>query len=647
MRVLRAAWLMGAAISLLHGQTDWPVLLGEPGGARYSPLAEINTRTVSDLKVAWQFDMAEPGNAEVTPIEVGGVIYFATPREVVMAIDAETGREIWRYDPKAPRTSFHRGVSYWPGDKRNPPRIVAATSSVGQLFVLDAKTGKPIPGFGDNGIVNLRNGVADKFPDSPYGPTSPPAIYRNLAILGPQMEEGPNKGPSGSVRAFDVLTGKEVWRFHLVPQPGEPGNETWGPDGWKDRSGPSSWPAIAVDAARGMVFVPTGNPGDSFYGGDRPGTNLYANCLVALDANTGKLRWYFQVIHHDIYDFDVAAPPALIEVERDGKKIPAVAQIGKHGLLFILDRLTGKPVYGVEERPIPKTDAPGDRAWATQPFPLKPPPLVRLTVTDAELNRTSPETAAACEELFKSLRHDGPFTAYNTSQRSLVFPDTGGGANWYGVSFDPKLGYIFTNVNHTAVVGRLIPRKPDETIRYTAGPTRPAMPYTNENAYTPRGGFQDPVTRRPCFQPPWAELFAINANTGDIAWRVPLGTDPEMEARGIMNTGAMTTGGTMATAGGLVFIGGANDHLFRAYDARTGKVLWSATTEGLVHASPMTYKGKNGKQYVVVYTGGAGGGGRGRRGGEGGQPQAGGATPDRGAATPAPTTAKVVAFALP
>ena len=602
MKLIR--WIMLLA-PLACAQTDWPVYLGDPGGSRFSPVTDITPKNVSTLKVAWKFDMGVAGSAEVTPIEIGGVLYFSSPRQVVFAADAATGRELWRYDPKITKSSFHRGISYWPGDRNNQPRIVAATPDA-RLYVLDAKTGKPIPAFGDNGTVNLRSGVADKFPDSPYGPTSPPAIYRNLAILGSQFQEGPAKGPSGSIRAFNILTGKEVWTFHLVPQPGEPGNDTWGPDGWKDRSGPSAWAPMTVDPERHMVFAGVGNPGDSFYGVDRPGTNLYANSTVALDADTGKLRWYFQAVHHDIYDFDVPAPPALIDVERNGKKIAAVAQITKHGLLFIFDRVTGKPLYDVEERPVPKSDIPGEHSWPTQPFPVKPPPLVRLTVTEAELNRTTPETAAACEALFKTLHHDGPFTAYNTSQRSLVFPDTGGGANWYGVSYHPKLGYIFVNITNLGVVGRLIPRKPEETIRYTAGPTRPAMPYTNEEAYTPRGGFNDPITRRPCFQPPWGELFAINANTGDIAWRVPLGTDDAMEARGIMNTGTRNVGGTIVTTTGLVFIAATTDGIFRAFDAGTGKILWSTKTDGPVRANPMTFKVKNGKQYVVVYAGSGG-----------------------------------------
>ncbi|HXB68020.1 MAG TPA: pyrroloquinoline quinone-dependent dehydrogenase [Candidatus Acidoferrales bacterium] len=627
----------------LFGQTDWPVFHGDPGATRYTTLSDIKKGNVANLKVSWKADLGVTGGAEVTPIEIGGVMYVTSPRQVVFALDAATGREIWRYDPKLTKSSFHRGVSYWPGDKNHPPRVVAATTDA-RLYTLDAKTGQPVPSFGDNGVVNLRAGFADKFPDSPYGPTSPPAIYRNLAILSSQHQEGPAIGPSGAIRAFDLLTGKEAWRFHLVPQPGEPGNDTWGPDGWKDRSGPSSWAPMTVDAERHMVFVATGNPGDSFYGGDRPGTNLYANCVVALDADSGKLKWYFQIVHHDIYDFDVPAAPALIHVTHNGKKIPAVAQIAKHGLLFILDRATGKPLYDVEERPVPKSDVPGEHSWPTQPFPVKPPPLARLTVTEAELNRTTPETAAACEALFKTLKHDGPFTAYNASQKSLVFTDTGGGANWYGVSFDPTLGYIYVNINQLAAVGQLIPRKAEETIRYTAGPTRPAMPYTNDGPYTPRGGFNDPVTGRPCFQPPWGELFAINANTGEIAWEVPLGTDEAMEARGVMNTGTRTQAGSLVTSSGLLFIAGTADRQLRAFDSATGKVLWSTTTEGAVRSNPMTYKVKNGKQYLVVYSASPFGGRSGARSGA--------APPATEAAARGPASAsngnvQVIAYTLP
>lgn len=369
---------------------DWPAYGRDPGGSRYSPLDQINTRNVGLLERAWVYHTGERGRAfEVTPIVVDGVLYFATQNQKIVALDPETGKEIWKFDPKSNAREI-RGVTYWPGEGQTPPRILFGTSD-GRLMALDAKTGVAATGFGDNGVVNLKAGVTEKFPAAAYGITSPPAIYRNALIVGPSTQEGPSLGPSGDPRAYDVRTGKLLWRFHTVPQPGEPGNDTWGAEGWKDRAGPSQWGPATIDTERGMVFLPVGNPADSFYGADRKGTNLYANCVVALDALTGKLLWYYQVVHHDIWDYDLAAPPALVEVKRGGKIVPAVAETTKMGLLFILDRLTGQPVFGAVERPVPPSDVPGEEPWPTQPFPLKPPPLARMSMTKDDITTRTPE----------------------------------------------------------------------------------------------------------------------------------------------------------------------------------------------------------------------------------------------------------------
>jgi quinoprotein glucose dehydrogenase len=395
-------------------------------------------------------------------------------------------------------------------------------------------------------------------------------------------------GPSGDPRAYDVRTGKLLWRFHTVPQPDEPGSETWGPDGWKDRAGPSQWGAATIDTARGIVFLPIGNPADSFYGADRKGTNLYANSLVALDALTGTLRWYYQFVHHDIWDYDLSAPPALVDVKRDGKTIPAVAQITKMGLLFILDRVTGRPVFGVDERPIPKADTPGEASWPTQPFPRKPPPLARMSITKDDITRRTPDAHRFCEEWFSRLRHDGPYTPFGTTP-SLLFPGTMGGGNWGGVSFDPVLGYIFVNTSSLGGTGHMVPAKPEAP-----------MPWRNEGGYTrfiDEDGF-------PCQQPPWGELTAVNASTGEIEWRVPLGSYDAVEAQGLKNAGAANMGGSIVTAGGLVFIGATTDSKFRAFDSRTGKELWVTRLDATADAVPITYLGRNGKQYVVIAAGG-------------------------------------------
>jgi glucose dehydrogenase len=566
---------------------DWPVYGRDAGGMRYSPLEQINTKNVASLQRAWVYHTGERGRSlETTPIVVDNVLYFSTQQQKIVALDADTGKEIWKYDPKS-NSREHRGVSYWPGDAQTPARILFGTGD-GRLIALEAKTGLPAAEFGDNGVVNLKAGITDQFPRAVYGISSPPAIYRDVVIVGPTTQEGPSFGPSGDPRGFDVRTGRVLWRFHLVPQPGEPGNETWGPAGWKDRSGPSQWGPATVDTERGMVFLPVGNPADSFYGADRKGTNLYGNCVVALDALTGKRRWHYQVVRHDLYDYDLSAPPALIEVKRGGKTIPAVAQITKMGLLFILDRTTGTPVFGVEERRVPKSDVPGEESWPTQPFPLKPPPLARMSITPADISQRTPEAHKFCAEWFSRLRHEGPYTPFGLTP-SLLMPGTMGGGNWGGVSFDPKLGYIFVNTSSLGGTGHIVKSAPGAP-----------MPYRNEGGYT-RFIDQD---QYPCQQPPWGELTAVNANTGDIVWRVPLGSYDELEAQGLKNAGAANMGGPIVTAGGLVFIAATTDSKFRAFDSRSGRELWMARLDATGDAVPMTYQGRSGRQYVVIAAGG-------------------------------------------
>jgi glucose dehydrogenase len=561
---------------------DWPSYGHDPGAARYSPLDQINTTNVARLERAWTFHTGEKVRSfEATPIVIDNVMYLSTANQNVIALDPETGTELWRYAAQG-RGRESRGVSLWPGDAHNPARILMGTSD-GRLIALDAKTGSPVTSFGDNGVVSLRAGVADNLPKVTYGVTSPPAIYRDVVIVGPALQEGPSHGAAGDPRGFDIRTGKLLWRFHTVPQPGEPGSETWGPGGHKDRSGPSQWGPGTVDVERGLVFLPVGNAADSFYGADRKGTNLYANSVIALDARTGKLRWHYQLVHHDLFDYDVSAPPALVEVKRGGKTIPAVAEITKMGLLFILDRETGKPVFGVEERPVPKSDVPGEESWPTQPFPLKPPPLARMSLTRDELTTRTPEAHKFCLDWFSKLKHEGPYTPFGMSP-TLIMPGTMGGGNWGGVSFDPKLGYIFANTSSLGGTGHMV--------KSDAGAP---MPYRNEGGYT-RFLDQD---QYPCQQPPWGELTAVNAG-GDIAWRVPLGSYDEVEAQGLKNAGAPNMGGSIATAGRLVFIAATTDSKMRAFDSRTGKELWMARLDATGDAVPMTYRARNGKQYVVI-----------------------------------------------
>jgi glucose dehydrogenase len=581
---------LGSAFLFAQDPAEWPAYGRDPGGTKYSPLHQINTKNVSALVRAWSYHTGDPGGTwENTPIVVAGVLYFATQKNRVVALEPETGKELWTYDPKSTHVSEHRGVSYWPGDSHTKPRIVLATEA--RLIELDAKSGKPVPDFGDNGEVNLRAGVADDYPKAYYVVTSPPAIYKGLVILGPSTQEGPSRGPSGDPRAFDARTGKLVWQFHAVPRPSEPGNETWGPDGWKDRAGPSAWGAMTIDTGRGLVFIPLGNPADSFYGADRKGMNLYANSVVALDAVTGKLRWYFQTVHHDLFDFDMAAPPSLIEATVNGKRVPAVVEFSKSGLVYVLNRLTGKPVWGVEERPVPPSDVPGEEAWPTQPFPLKPPPLTRISMTKEDVSDISPETHAYCLEQFEKFKTLGPFTPFSINEPRLTFPSTIGGADWAGVSYDPKLGYIFANASNLGQTGLMAPTAPGSP-----------MPFINQ------GGYARFVDQQgyPCNAPPWGEFSAVDTHTGDVIWRIPLGSYDELEAKGLKNTGAINLGGSIATGGGVLFIAATADGKFRAFESRTGKELWVTKLDSVGNATPITYRGRNGKQYVVIIAGGPG-----------------------------------------
>lgn len=588
--IMFGAGLAAVAFSQVAPQKgDWPQYGRDPGGSRYSPLKQINTSNVDHLDRAWTYHTGETGRSlEATPILINNVLYFSTQKHNVVALNPETGAEIWKYDIKATANSREsRGVAYWPGDRTTPPRILFGTGD-GRLIALDAKTGAPVTEFGNNGSVDLRIGVADKFPKGSYSISSPPTIYRDVAIVGPATQEGPSHGPSGDPRGYDVRTGKLLWVFHTVPRPGEPGNETWGPNGWVDRAGPSQWGPRTLDTKLGLVYIPTGNPADSYYGGDRPGNDLYSASIIALDALTGKLRWARQLVHHDLWDYDMSAPPALVEVKRNGQTIPALAQITKESLLFILDRRTGEPIFGIEERPVPKGDVPGEWYSPTEPFPVKPAPLSPLSLNSDELSKRSPEAEKFCRDWFSTLHNSGPFTPYATTP-TLLIPGSQGGGNWGGVSFDPNLGLIFTNTNNIAAVGQMVPR------------TDGVLPYRNNGGST---RFID-QQGYPCTATPWARLSAINANTGEIVWQSVLGSYDELEAQGLKNTGAIAMGGPIVTAGNLVFIAATTDSKFRAFDSRNGKELWVTKLDATGSAVPMTYMGSNGKQYVVVAAGGA------------------------------------------
>jgi glucose dehydrogenase/cytochrome c5 len=629
-RPLLAFGLAIGVTVLTFAQNDWKTYGNDPGHTKFSTLTQITPQNVMRLTKAWEFDTKTPGRKwQNTPVVINNIMYITLQNGGVVALEPETGRELWRFETPVRGRSV-RAIAYWPGDDDTAPRLLYGAND--KLLELDPITGRLIESFGNKGVLDVhpgqpagaappargaaidsdeggqrgggrgggpggpgRGGRGGREGGAPFGSgfsiSSPPAIYKNLAILGGSEGENAVVGPAGDPQAFDVKTGKLVWRFHVVPHPGERNAGTWG-EGWKDRGGPAIWGFMTVDTERGMVFIPTGNPGGSFYGGDRPGDNLYATSVVALDAATGAYKWHYQTTRHDVFDADLAAAPALVDVVHNGRRIPAVAQVTKMGgMLFILDRLTGKPIYPVEERKVPISKVPGEGSAPTQPFPTKPAPWSRLGMTKADITTVTPESNKFCTEWWEKdhLYNDGPYTSYGTDGVTVVFSGTIGGGNWGGVAYNPQLGYVFVNTSSLATVGHMVPGTGLEK-------------YRNELSYT---RFWD-NNKYPCQQPPWGELVAVNVNTGEIAWKIPFGIYPELVAKGIPPTGTPNLGGPIATASGLVFIGATKDARFRAYDAKTGKELWYTQLEAAGGATPMTFMGRNGIQYVVIAAGGPG-----------------------------------------
>lgn len=608
MAAIKSLLLSAFLLSALYAQNDWQNYGGDPGSTRYSSLSQINTTNASKLAQAWVFDTrpdpsapARPGRggqSQTTPLVVNGVMYVLTPHQTLVALDPETGKPIWVYKHShAGRPP--RGIAYWPGDKENPARILFGTFD-GFLVAVDVKTGKAIPGFGKQGEIDLKAGMKDpaKYPNSHYGLSGAAMVYKNVVIVGSHTQDAPSLGPPGDARGFDVRTGKLVWTFHSIPRPGEVGHETWLNDGWQERSGVNAWTTGSIDTKTGAVFMCFDSPATDLYGGDRPGTNLFGNTLVALDALTGKLKWYFQTTHHDIWDYDEPGTPSLVDVKINGKTIPAIVETGKTGLVFVLDRATGKPLLPVEERPVPKGDVPGEWYSPTQPFPVKTPPLTRFSITRDELAKVTPEQQKYCEALWDAdggAHNDGPYTPMGMKP-TVVFPGADGGGSWSGVSVDPKLGYMFQNVKNDGAIGMM-------STRGGRGQTLDPGMYARQGIQMGDrrvGSFSNPETGWPCNAPPWGELSAVNLSTGEVAWRIPFGRVDELEAKGVMNTGSFNKGGSVATAGGVLFIGATYDSRFHVFESKTGRLLWEKKLMAQAQANPITYEGKNGKQYVAV-----------------------------------------------
>jgi glucose dehydrogenase len=586
---------------------SWPGVNFDPGATRYSPLAQITAANVNHLKVAWIYHMKPApalGNAPDTllrlsedqPLVIGNTMFVITPYSRVVALDSATGKEKWVFVIPGSDQASLRGAAYWPGDASTGPSLLFGTTH-GFLYSISAATGKANTAFGNNGTINLRTPeVMTTGTDKSYILPSPPVIYKNLVITGAGPGEGPGGlggglGPAGDTRAWDIHTGKLVWTFHSVPRPGEAGHDTWGGDSWKQRSGVNVWGYMTVDQDRGIVYMPFGAPNNDRVGIDRPGDNLFGTAIVAADAATGKLLWYFQVVHHDIWDYDTETPPTLVDVHRHGKTIPAVVIVNKTGLLFMLDRVTGKPLYPVIEKPVPPSDVPGEHASPTQPFPAITEPLAQMRV---ELYHDLPEHAAWCKAYVDDndmLLAKEPYTPPAFKRYSVNLPGTQGGVNFSGGAFDPKHGLFIVNVNNLAQPMRIVPDA-------TGG-------YSNSGPFAGYARFWNPDKHLPCNQPPWGELVAIDVNSGKIAWRSTLGVT-DIFPEGKQHTGRPGLGGPIITAGGLIFIGATDDARFRAFDTKTGQELWTYHLPASAESIPITYTDERGKQYVAIVSTGGG-----------------------------------------
>ncbi|MBV9508405.1 MAG: PQQ-binding-like beta-propeller repeat protein, partial [Acidobacteriia bacterium] len=583
---------------------DWPMYNRDLAGTRYSPLTQINAKNVAKLTKAWSFKLAPA--SEATAIVVNGVLYIPAGNRIA-ALEPESGKEIWSYTVPGNAPS-RRGVTYWPGDKDNPPRIIFTAGR--RMIALNAQSGKIDPGFGKEGEVDLV---------IPYN--SAPTLYKNTLFVGANVGEIQLTDQPGDTRAYDARTGAKLWTFRSVPQPGETGNETWQNGGWKDRTGVNNWGFfMTVDTERGLLYTTYGSPASDFYGFDRKGNDLFGNSVVALDAESGKMKWYFQAVHHDLWDFDLPPAPPLLEVSVKGKKVPVLAQTGKVGYMYILNRVTGEPIFGVEEKAVPQSKVPGEWSSPTQPIPVKPPPFGRMgfkmedLVTAADTNE---EHAKACRDLVEQsggVYNEGPFTPWvyrapdAPPTSSVIFPGAIGGVNWGGTAADPKLGYVFAFSNEYGSIGWIQKENEGSQVPYQQASIL-GSPFNSKFWWrrVDANGRALGASSWPCQKPPWGRLTAVNVATGEFAWQVRLGVTDELpeEKR---NTGRIGFGGPMVTAGGLVFIGATNDKRFRAFDSKSGKLLWETKLDYSAISVPMTYQGKNGKQYVAVVAadGGAG-----------------------------------------
>jgi quinoprotein glucose dehydrogenase len=645
---------------------EWPVYGGNPEGTRYSPLKQINRSNVSRLRVAWTYEASNgsgAGGLQTNPIIVHGILYSNTPDGHVVALNGATGKLEWQWDSHNAAQKV-RGMTYWA--EGADERIFAGVGRY--VYALNARTGEVISSFGKDGRIDLHQDIGRDPEKQSVTLTSPGAIYKDLLIVGGRESET-LPASYGDIRAYSVRTGKLRWSFHTIPRPGEYGYETWPKDAWTYTGAANNWAGMTVDVNRGIVYVPTGSAASDFYGANRLGDDLFANCLLALDAATGKRIWHFQSVKHDLWDRDFPSPPVLVTVQRDGKPVDAVAQTSKQGYVYLFDRVTGKPLFPIEYRKYPASTLEGEVAAETQALPTKPAPYARQLLTEDMLTNRTPEAHQWALERFRTFRSEGQFIPLSQGKETVIFPGYDGGAEWGGAAFDPESGLLFVNANDLAWTGSMAlntaaasgrelytahcaachgpdmagnggqaPSLNDIKSRRTAeqiteivqkgagrmpgfpGLRPPALralveflttgeskqtapaaasPFDLKYRFTGYKRFVDPEGY-PATAPPWGTLNAINLNTGEYAWKIPLGEYPELVAKGLKDTGSENYGGPIVTAGGIVLIGATNfDRKFRAFDKDTGKLLWETTMMNSGNATPATYE-VNGRQYVVI-----------------------------------------------
>ena len=572
--------------------TTWSDYGGAADSAQYSALTQINRANVKSLQVAWTYPTGDGNNYLFNPLVVDGVMYVLAKNNSVVALDAATGKELWVHaNAKGPITT--RGINYWEKKDRSERRLLYSNNQF--LHAIDAVTGEPIASFGVDGKVDLREGL-DRDPAKINVQSSTPGrVFEDLIILGSATNQAYDSAP-GDVRAFNVRTGKLVWTFHTIPRAGEFGYDTWPKDAYKTIGGANAWAELSIDQRRGIVYVPTGSPKYNFYGANRKGANLFGDCLLALDARTGKRLWHFQMVHHDIWDYDNATAPKLLTIRRGGKPLDVVAQAGKTGFLYVFDRVTGKPVWPIEERPVPKSDMPGEETWPTQPFPTNPPPFARQAFTEKDLSPfiEDPAERAMFLDDIRGARNEGLFTPPGL-RNTVQMPGNNGGSNFSGAAIDPSRGTMIVVSKDFPAMLKLVPPKPSSS-EGSGTSTEPVDPASIR--YTSSFGFMITSSGLSAIAPPWTTMTSYDLNAGTIRWQIPLGEIPELAAKGVTDTGGhFPKVGPVVTAGGLIFTG-TRDRIIRAFDVDTGKVLWKAEVGAGIEGIPAVYE-IGGKQFIV------------------------------------------------